>query len=204
MVKRIPLILASQSPRRASILRQVGLDFIINQSTFIEKKEVKIPTIRTVKKLVIDNAQGKAQNVATKIKNGIIIGSDTLVFYEKAILGKPKDKKDALDMLSVLQGKTHTVLSGLALVHKENNKIIAVVTGYEKTKVVMRKSTKEELQKYVETGEPLDKAGSYGIQEKGAIFVERMEGDYYTVVGFPLPMFITLLKKLNFSFFDFL
>lgn len=204
MLKKLPIILASQSPRRAAILQQIGLDFTVHKSTYSEKKEVKNPSIQTVKKLVIDNAEGKAQNVATKIKNGIIIGSDTLILCEKTILGKPKDTTDALSMLSLLQGKTHIVLSGLALVCKEENKIVAAVIGYEKTKVWMRKSTKEELQKYVETGEPLDKAGAYGIQEKGAIFIDRIEGDYYTVVGFPLPAFMILLKKLGFSFFDLL
>lgn len=194
-MKKVHVILASKSPRRAAILKQVGIDFSVFESKFIEKKPRKKETLGRVRKLVIENATGKAASVSQDT-DGIIVGVDTLVWCEGKVLSKPKDKKDALWMLQFLNRKPHYVFSGIAIVIK-NNSTEQIVNGCDTAKAYMRNLSKEEIKNYVATGEPMDKAGGYGIQEKGASLIEKVEGDYYTVVGFPLSLFLDLCKNLH-------
>ena len=195
-MKKVPLVLASRSPRRAEILRQIGIVFKVLESTFEEKEKANAKDETEVIKLVIENAKGKALNVANKVKEGVVVGVDTLVFYNGEIIGKPKNKKNAFRILSTLSGTKHTVFSGIALVKKEKDSS-RLVFDFEKTYVYMRNATLEELEEYIRSGEPLDKAGGYGIQEKGAIFMEKIEGDFSNVVGLPIPKLLKLSKELD-------
>lgn len=188
------IVLASKSPRRASILRQLGVNFVVFDSSFKERKTVKNPSPKKTEELVIKNALGKATEVSRKFKEAIILGVDTLVYAQKEIIGKPKDKKDAMRILKKLNGKSHLIISGIVLMSKKKKEIKSVFSC-EVTKVYMRKVTDKEIKEYVDTNEPLDKAGAYGIQEKGAMLVKGIEGDYYNVVGLPIAALLDLAKK---------
>ncbi len=182
-----PLVLASQSPRRLQLLRQVGFTVEVIPSYIEENSKTKSP-----KKLTTDLAIKKAKNVAVKIENRIVIGADTIVVLDQEILGKPIDKTDAYQMLQNLSGREHVVYSGIAIVDSDNNKIIS---DCESTIVSFRELTHNEIEIYVEQDDPLDKAGAYGIQDSSALFVDRIEGCYYNVMGFPLTCFYLNLKK---------
>ena len=195
-MEQTKIILASRSPRRAALLCQIGVSFSIKESNFLEAKEILNPTVPIVKEMVIKNAKGKALDVAREIEEGIVLGVDTLVLCKNKILGKPKDKKTALWMLKFINGQKHKIFSGIALVKKFKGEI-SVLTDCEVATVFMRKASDDELKNYVSTGESLDKAGGYGIQEKGAIFIERIEGDYYNVVGLPIIKLLNLAKKMK-------
>jgi len=195
-MEQTKIILASRSPRRAALLCQIGVSFSIKESNFLEAKEILNPTVPIVKEMVIKNAKGKALDVAREIEEGIVLGVDTLVLCKNKILGKPKDKKTALWMLKFINGQKHKIFSGIALVKKFKGEI-SVLTDCEVATVFMRKASDDELKNYVSTGEPLDKAGGYGVQERGAIFIERIEGDYYTVVGLPIIKLLNLAKKMK-------
>lgn len=135
----------------------------------------------------------KATSVAARKTNALILGADTLVVSRGLILGKPSGAFEAADMLRQLSSSTHKVHTGIALVHKQSNRI---VTAVESTEVTFGRLTETEISNYVKTGAPLDKAGAYGIQDDlGALFVERIHGDYYNVVGLPLRRLYTLLRK---------
>lgn len=135
----------------------------------------------------------KALTVQDSLKSGIIIGADTIVVLGKTILSKPRDKKDAQRMLRMLSGKTHQVYTGFALVDVKTGRRYA---GVEKTSVTFRKLSADEIRSYVASGSPMDKAGAYGIQDDyGAVFVEKVEGCFYNVMGFPLSRFFTVLKR---------
>lgn len=193
---KIKLILASSSPRRALILQQIGIPFIQKESSFQEKKVQQINSEKDVKQLVMQNALGKAQDVARNVENGIVVGVDTVVLQGRTVLGKPENNDDALEMLKRLNGTMHVVYSGISVVCKKNGKE-ETLSSFESSKVFFRKVLLKDLVGYVNTQEPLDKAGAYGIQEKGGFLVKRIEGDYFTVVGFPLPKFFESLEKLN-------
>lgn len=195
-IKKDQLILASKSPRRKAILKQIGIDFSAVESNFEEKKNVKNPTAVNIRKLVIDNAKGKALDIASRIDSGIILGVDTVVLCDGQIIGKPKDRKDAKIILNFLNDRMHEVFSGIALVRKSGGKF-RLLTDYEVTTVYFRKLTADEITQYIKTDEPLDKAGAYGIQERGAVLVKRIDGDFYNVVGLPLAKFLDLSKRMN-------
>lgn len=190
------IILASKSPRRKAILNQIGVGFVSIESTFREKKDVISPTPSKVRQLVIKNAKEKAVDVADRIKEGVVLGVDTLVLFDNKIIGKPKDKEDTVKTLKILNGKMHLVFSGVALLKKDKRKV-TLLTGSEVTKVYFRKLSNEEIKEYIETGEPLDKAGGYGIQERGARLIERIDGDFYNVVGLPLVKFLELARRMK-------
>jgi septum formation protein len=146
-----------------------------------------------------DNARSlalqKAECVGAKVKEGIIIGADTIVVLDGTLLGKPLDKHDAVRMLQLLSGKTHTVYTGIALVDKPSGKSLSDV---EATNVTFRELPPEEIEEYVAGGSPMDKAGAYGIQDDyGAVFVTRIEGCFYNVVGLPLSRLFTRLRQLE-------
>ena len=195
-MKKVQIILASRSPRRKALLEQIGVNFIAQESDFEEKKNVKYSTPVNIRKLVINNAKGKALDIASKIDRGIVLGGDTVVLCEGKIIGKPNDFKDAIAILNFLNGKMHQIFSGIALVKKELGKQKSL-TDYEATKVYFRKLTDGEIAQYIATGEPLDKAGAYGIQEKGAVLIKKIEGDFYNVVGLPIAKMLTLAKKMG-------
>lgn len=182
------LILASASPRRADLLRQAGLSFRIIVPEVEEMITGKVPPQELVKQL----SREKAQQVAAKIKSGFVLGADTLVFHRKAILGKPGDHDEAREMLKRLQGDRHEVLTGLCLVDAATGNF---ESGMAITAVWLKPLSDGQINAYIATGEPLDKAGAYGIQGKAGLFVEKIEGCYFNVVGLPLGLLYDLLKK---------
>lgn len=151
---------------------------------------IKLPPHR----LVIYLARGKAEAVRIKFPKAIIVAADTIVCLGKNVLGKPKNRQNARKMLAALSGKRHSVITGFAVMDGLRGKIIS---GSVETKVYFRKLSSQEINKYISTGEPLDKAGAYAIQGRGAKFVDRIEGDYYNVVGFPLLRIASVLERLG-------
>lgn len=180
-----PIILASNSPRRRELLRQIGLAFTTDPAYVDERvlpgEQPEAYAVRV--------ALEKARAVAQRSRTGIVVAADTIVVLGDAILGKPANAKDAMRMLEMLSGKMHYVITGLVVIDSQSGKTLARTAW---TKVWFRKLTPEEIASYVATGEPLDKAGAYGIQEKGSLLVEKIEGCYFNVVGLP----VSLLGKM--------
>lgn len=185
------LILASGSPRRKELLQQLHIPFSVHVSNVDEKVNHNYSPYE----VVMDLALQKASDVATLYPNHIVLGSDTVVVYKDSILGKPASEAEAVKTLEMLSGKKHQVLTGVALVEGEQ-----VQTFYEKTDVEFWPLTVDEITQYVRTGEPMDKAGSYGIQGLGAMFVKSIQGDYFSVVGLPLSRTIRELRKRGFVY----
>lgn len=186
-----PLLLASASPRRRFLLSLLGLNF---DTTSVDINEDSFSSIQP-HEIVCELAERKAIEACKLFTDKIIITADTLVFLDNRILTKPKDSNDAYSILKTLSGKTHQVYTGLALYFsKRDIKNI----DYEKTDVTFRQLDDDEIWAYIQTGSPMDKAGAYGIQDDfGAVFIERIEGDYYNVVGLPLCKLYKMLKALN-------
>lgn len=183
------LILASSSPRRKKLLRQAGLSFVVRLSDVEERFQLTESPAQNAKRIALE----KALSVRDSLKSGIIVGADTIVVLGKKILGKPRNKEEARRMLRRLSGKTHRVYTGFALVDVKTGRRYA---GVEKTSVTFRRLGADEIRRYVASGSPMDKAGAYGIQDDyGAVFVEKVEGCFYNVMGFPLSRFITVLKQ---------
>lgn len=180
------LVLASASPRRADVLRQLGLTFTVHPARVDETYLPGEGPAAHVERL----AREKAEAVAARVPGSLVVGGDTVVVDGERVLGKPADAAEAMAMLRSLAGRTHRVLSGLALAGPGGR-----VSGVSETEVVFRDADEELLAAYAATGEPLDKAGGYGIQEAGAALVAEIRGDYYTVVGFPVPLFMELLAR---------
>lgn len=180
------LILASGSPRRREIWQQVGLEFSVIPS---EKEEVI--TKQDPEDVVMELALLKAEDVAGQAdKDCVVVGADTVVAMDGKILGKPVDKEDAARTLRMLSGSKHQVYTGVACICNGQKHVF-----YEETSVWFYPVSEEEIQCYINTGEPMDKAGSYGIQGKAAGFIRGIEGDYYNVVGFPIARFLQWLKR---------
>ncbi|HLP15754.1 MAG TPA: Maf family protein [Bacteroidota bacterium] len=190
------IILASQSPRRAQLLRQIGLQFETSVSGVEELFDPALSPDENARILSLK----KAADVASRYDHGIVLGSDTIVVLDGSLLGKPESADEARRMLALLSGRTHTVYTGFALVDAETKK---TYIDCEHTDVTFRTLDEDEIAAYVASGSPMDKAGAYGIQDDfGAVFVDRINGDYYTVVGLPLSkvycavqMFMTQLQK---------
>ncbi len=181
------IILASASPRRAEIMKQVGFDFRVIPSR-IEENFFQSDPLKTATELAFQ----KAAEVAERFPDHIVIGADTVVYLDDRTLGKPRNETDAAEMLRFLSGKTHQVYTGFAILHREKNKRI---TDVETTHVTFRKLLQEEIDNYIASGAPLDKAGAYGIQDEGAVFVERIDGDFYNVAGLPVTKIYMALQK---------
>ena len=183
------VILGSASPRRLALLQQIGISAEVCPADFDEVSGSAVQ----VEDVVLANALGKCKAVV-KIKgdNLPVIAADTVVVAEGVILGKPQDAGEAVKMLKQLSGKTHKVLTGIAIAYA--GEILAEVC---ETKVVFRELSEDEIKQYVATGEPLDKAGAYGIQGKGAVLVEKIDGCYNNVVGLPLTRMQLILAKLG-------
>ena len=188
---KLPIYLASKSPRRKKLLSQLNIKFKTINVHFDEKINKGEDPIFSVKRLSIE----KLNTALLKVKRGIIISADTIVVINKEVLGKPKDKADAKRMLKKLSGKTHTVYTGFSIYNSEKNKFF---TDYEKTNVTFRKLNEREIIDYVSGGSPLDKAGAYGIQDDlGAVFISKINGCYYNVMGLPLTkVYLGLLRIL--------
>lgn len=187
------IILASGSPRRKDILSQVGIPFEVRCSV---KDEVTTKTLPEdiVKDLSLLKAEDILQSITT---NSMVIGADTMVALDGQVLGKPKSKEDAYHMLSILQGKTHQVYTGVSILLKEKEKETKTVQFVECSEVTINPMSHEEIMRYIETGEPLDKAGSYAIQGKFALHIGKITGDYYNIVGLPIGRLYSELKKLG-------
>lgn len=182
------LILASKSPRRKELLKQIGIPFVVVVS---DAEEVS-GNSWTPAALVVENAKRKARAVAEKYPDSPVLGADTVVSSEGKIFGKPKDKDEARKMLTALSGKMHEVTTGLALINRNEIRTTNVTT-----KVFFDTMTKADIDAYIATEESMDKAGAYTIQGKAARFIEKIEGSYSNVVGLPLNALIQLSKDLN-------
>ncbi len=186
-----PLILASQSPRRRKLLKQLGFEFSVQPSDVDENGiSTELPPQEYAMKLALR----KAKDIAEKtLHPAIIIGSDTIVVLDGKILNKPADREDAVRMLKTLSGRTHTVYTGICLFESVTMRNFSTV---QSTEVTFRELDTDEIAAYVNTGSPMDKAGAYGIQDDfGAVFVCRVEGCYYNIVGLPLEMLYSSLKE---------
>ena len=184
------ICLASSSPRRQQILKDLGLDFVVSHPVKYKEKLSGLDP----EALVCHNALGKAKEVGEKYTNSIIIGCDTVVVFNNEILGKPINHDDANAMLKKLSGNYHSVYSGLAVIDMQKNKELV---GYDKTEVKFKDLSGKEINDYVESGGPLDKAGAYGIQECGGEFVESIKGSFSNVVGLPKELLIRFLAELG-------
>lgn len=198
MIDRI--VLASASPRRKEILEMLKIPFEVIPSEADENIEMEIPPEKYVEEL----AYAKCTEVKNRLeKNGedlsrtLIIGCDTIVCYDGMIIGKPPDDVHAMLTLGVLSDSWHSVYSGLALWYGD-----ACEARASRTDVKFREISEREIWRYVESGEPMGKAGSYAIQLAGASFAERIEGDYYNIVGFPVALFTAMLKKFGIDICD--
>lgn len=185
------LILASSSPRRKMLLEQLGLTFDVVVSDIDERLDASLPPEQIAERLAFE----KAAAVAAAFPDALVIGADTIVVDERHILGKPKDAADAARMLAHLSGNTHCVMTGLAMIstHSPQKTLIR----HETTQVKIAPLTAQDIEWYIQTGEPLDKAGAYGIQGKGAMFVEWIHGCYNNVVGLPLFLCVQMLKEMS-------
>ena len=186
------LILASSSPRRAWLLRQVGIPFRTMEVDVDEGFSEELSPAD----YVVSLAERKARSAASKLREGIVLAADTIVLFQGKIMGKPKDAEEAKKMLCRLSGNTHQVYTGLALIDVGKG---SMATGYEVTKVKFHPLSADFIASYVETGEPLDKAGAYGVQRRGALLVEKVDGCFYNVVGLPLSKLLTLLQELGYG-----
>lgn len=192
------IILASASPRRRELLQQLGIECFILPAEGEEEVTSSDP-----KEVVMELARKKAGEVYERMvedkigeQNSMVIGADTVVVGGGKILGKPKDREDACAMLESLSGRTHEVYTGVSLWIREDGEKVQY-TFYEKTAVTMHPLSKEEIRAYVESGESDDKAGSYAIQGRGAVFIKKIDGDYNNVVGLPLARLYQELKQLG-------
>ena len=183
LLQNCPLIiLASNSPRRKDLLKLIDLQFKVITSSVHEDFNIDLKPIEFAQHY----ANLKAIDVAQEYTDSLVIGADTIVVLDEEIIGKPKDENDSKLMLRKLSGRTHTVITGVSLIWRENN---IVDTFNEETKVTFQDLTDEQIQFYIENYNPLDKAGSYGIQDWFAVHVKKIDGCFYNVMGFPLSKF---------------
>lgn len=185
------IVLASTSPRRRSLLNQMGLSFTVADPGEVETSTALDPSTRAV-----ENASRKVESVAADHPHSIIIGADTIVVLGGKILGKPWSMTEARDMLRSLRGAAHTVITGLVVLDTNTGRRESRTV---ETRVFMRDIPDDEVEAYLSSGEPLGKAGGYAIQGSGAVFVERVEGCFFNVVGLPVPALYDILKVFGVS-----
>jgi len=192
MIKtRLQIYLASKSPRRRKLLKQLGIKFksfsVNSTEDFLDGEH----PVECVKRIAVE----KMDLAKQRVNNSIIITADTIVVLNGKVIGKPLNKKDARKILSLLSGKVHTVYTGFCVYNQITKEQLL---DFEKTEVEFRKLTKDEIVDYVDAGSPMDKAGAYGIQDDfGAVFVKRINGCYYNVVGLPLTKLYNALRKVT-------
>ncbi|MBD8068844.1 Maf family protein [Bacillus sp. PS06] len=184
------LILASGSPRRKELLSNLHLKFDVKVSDI---EEIVDPTL-SPGEVVMSLALQKAEGVASQHRDAFVIGSDTVVVFQNEVLGKPKSEEDSYRMLNMLSGETHQVFTGVAILHNGKQ-----ITFFEQTDVTFWELSESEIWDYIKTGEPKDKAGSYGIQQLGSTLVKRVNGDYFAIVGLPVSRTIRELKELGYQ-----
>lgn len=184
------IILASASPRRQELLEKIGLSFEVAPSHHEEEASATADPHRTVRL----NSVTKAASVAARYKDAIVIAADTIGVFRGKVLGKPHTPAEARKMLLTLNGESHRVITGFTIIDTETGK---TMTRSVETRVYFRPLTPAEIDTYISTGEPLDKAGAYAIQGLGAVIVERIEGDYYNVMGLPLAVLTQSLKEFG-------
>ena len=184
------IILASESPRRQAMLHQIGLDFSVIISGIDEDISINLPP----NQLAEHFAREKAHAVSVDYPNQLVIGADTIVVFDGQIFGKPKDHKDSFNMLSTLSGNTHQVITGVALQLQDKN---LDETFHEVTNVTFNTLNDSDINYYLDTYKPFDKAGSYGIQDWFAVFVKHIDGCFYNVMGLPLANFWERINKLG-------
>jgi nucleoside triphosphate pyrophosphatase len=183
--------LASRSPRRRQILEMVGMNFTLLDVEVDEDNHFA----DNPEEYVMSLSAKKAKAASVQIEAGIIAAADTIVYVDRKVLNKPLDGEDARRMLSTLSGRTHTVYTGFTLLEVPGGRSASECAA---TEVTFRKLESEEIEEYIESGAPFDKAGAYGIQDDlSALFVERINGDFYNVVGLPLPQFYLALKRFS-------
>ncbi|MDQ8163263.1 MAG: Maf family protein [Gemmatimonadota bacterium] len=185
------VILASQSPRRRELLTLIGIAHEVRPADVdesVHQDEAPVPHCERL-------ARAKAHTLAVQHPDAVVIGSDTIVVIDGDILGKPRDRDDAIAMVTRLSGRTHTVFTAVAVAHGGETQ-----SGVESVSVTFRALDAAQIAAYVDTGEPMDKAGAYGIQGFGATIVERIDGDYFAVMGLPLGRLIGLLRALGFGY----
>lgn len=187
------IILASASPRRAELLKQIGVEFELASSPAEERPHPD----ETPADYTIRIARAKVIAVAREREAGLVIGADTVVVLDGHLIGKPESPADATRLLKQLSGRWHAVLTGVALYDVESRREVA---DYEKTLVKFAQLSDAEIDWYVGTGEPMDKAGAYGIQGLGGLFIDEIAGNYYNVVGLPIPLVYRLARRLGYSF----
>lgn len=201
------IILASASPRRKALLEQIGMEFEICPA-----KGEEVITESRPDAVVLELSRQKAEEVAAGVltyneqhpdfatpQDILVIGADTVVAYGDEILGKPKDEEDAKRMLTLLQGNTHSVYTGITLVFIDKSGRTGEYCFFEKTDVTMYPMDEDEINRYIATGEPMDKAGSYGIQGRCAIYIKQIEGDYNNVVGLPVARLYQELRRVGYD-----
>jgi len=184
------IILASAWPRRKELLERIGLRFEVEPSNYEEDMNSGLEPHELTQKMSLE----KAEAVASKCKDAIVIAADTFVVFGGQILGKPHTEEDARKMLETISGNYHSVITGFSIIDTGKNKTLSKSV---ETKVYIRKLTMAEIDAYVKSKEPLDKAGAYAIQGLGAVIVERIEGDYFNVVGRPLSALVEVLKQFG-------
>lgn len=180
------IILASTSPRRKELLELAKINFEVIPSNVEEKMNENLP----IRKRIEQVAKMKALDIAKSHPNDLVIGADTVVVITEQILGKPKDYEDAKRMIEILQGKTHQVITGVAIIYKNQ-----IETFHEVTNVNFFEMSNEEIENYLQNSDIFDKAGAYAIQEEGALYIKSISGDYYNVMGLPIAKLVRKLKK---------
>ena len=184
------VILASASPRRKELLEKIGLRFKVEPSNYEEDIPSELEPHELAQKISLE----KAKVVASKHQNVIVIAADTFIVFGGQILGKPHTENEARKMLEAISGKSHSVITGFSIIDTSKNKTLSKSV---ETKIYVRKLTLAEIDAYVKSKEPLDKAGAYAIQGLGAVFVEKIEGDYFNVIGLPLSALTEALKEFG-------
>ena len=186
-----PLILASTSPRRQSLLAELGIPFTISAPTLEQETlDPALPLAEALEHLALE----KARSVARDNPQALVLGADTIVCKDDALLGKPRDAAHAAQMLRTLSGAEHQVITAVALTCAESQKSI---TRHAQSSVHFRTLSEQEIQDYIASREPLDKAGAYGVQSRGALFVERIDGDFFNVMGLPVEQLGLVLARFG-------
>ncbi|OGI83132.1 septum formation protein Maf [Candidatus Nomurabacteria bacterium RIFCSPLOWO2_01_FULL_33_17] len=184
------VILASTSPRRKELFEKTGIPFEIVASSYEEDMTLDM----SPKDLAMFLSKGKAESVANDNPDAIVIGADTFIAFEDKVLGKPHTKERAKEMLSILSGKQHFIITGFTIIEKSSGKLISKAV---ESKILLKNLTEKEIEDYIATGEPLDKAGAYAVQGLGANLIEKIEGDYSNILGLPVDEVLEALKEFE-------
>lgn len=188
------IILASRSPRRKQMLEQIGLQFEIMESEYEEDMNAKNDPYELVKFLALN----KARDVARHYDDAIIIGADTVVVMDNKIIGKPKNRETARELLKSFSGREHGVISGFVIIDTKNN---LEIVDYGEAMLKFKDLTDEDINDYIDCGDPLDVAGGYNMVAKAPVFLESIKGDFYSIIGLPLNKIYTELRKMGIKVF---